>query len=36
MRDKKITAVLMSVFMMLSLLPSTVFAAAVTALEGNT
>lgn len=35
MRDKKITAVLMSVFMMLSLLPSTVFAAAVTALEGN-
>lgn len=35
MRDKKITAVLMSVFMMFSLLPSTVFAAAVTALEGN-
>lgn len=35
MRDKKITAVLMSVFMILSLLPSTVFAAATTALEGK-
>lgn len=35
MREKRITAIIMSIFMTLSLLPSTVFAAAPAALEGQ-
>lgn len=35
MREKRITAIIMSVFMVLSLLPSTVFAAAAATLEGQ-
>ena len=35
MRAKRIAAIVMSVFMVLSLLPSAVFAAAVSTLEGQ-
>ena len=35
MRGKKITALIMSIFMVLSLLPSTVFAAAAVKLDGQ-
>ena len=35
MREKKITALIMSIFMVLSLLPSTVFAAAAVKLDGQ-
>ena len=35
MREKRITAILMSLFMVISLLPATVFAAAPTTLEGQ-
>ena len=36
MREKRITAVILSVFMVLSLLPSTVFAAAAGCRTGGT